>query len=80
LLLTLAALAGSLLTSYARARAEGLGLECTVGVLERPERVALLVVGLLLGHAVLGPVIALLAVLSIYTFIQRIMHVRAVTL
>ena len=80
ILLTLAALAGSMLTSYARARAEGLGLECTVGILERPERIALLVVGLAVGHAVLNPVIALLAVLSIYTFIQRVMHVRAVTL
>jgi CDP-diacylglycerol--glycerol-3-phosphate 3-phosphatidyltransferase len=80
IMLTLAALAGSLLTSYARARAEGLGLECTVGVLERPERIALLVVGLAFGHAVLSPVIALLAVLSLYTFIQRVLHVRAVTL
>jgi CDP-diacylglycerol---glycerol-3-phosphate 3-phosphatidyltransferase len=78
--LTLAALAGSLLTSYARARAEGLGLECSVGILERPERVALLFIGLLFGHLVLNPVIALLAVLSIVTFIQRVMHVRSVTL
>jgi CDP-diacylglycerol--glycerol-3-phosphate 3-phosphatidyltransferase len=78
--LTLAALSGSLLTSYARARAEGLGLECSVGILERPERIALLFIGLLFGHLVLNPVIALLAVLSIVTFIQRVMHVRSVTL
>lgn len=78
--LTLAALAGSLLTSYARARAEGLGLECTVGILERPERIVMLVVGLVFGHIVLNPVIALLAALSIVTFIQRVMHVRSVTL
>ena len=37
---SLLALAGSLITSYARARAEGLGLECSVGVFERPERIA----------------------------------------
>src|SRR5579871_3619380 len=43
------ALAGSLLVSYARARAEGMGLECEVGFLQRPERVILLAAGMLLG-------------------------------
>jgi phosphatidylglycerophosphate synthase len=69
-------LAGSLITSYTRARAEGLGLECKVGVFERPERVVLTVLGLLLGSRVLGPAIALLAFLSWITVIQRILHVR----
>ena len=76
---TLAALAGSFLTSYARARAEGLGLECSVGILERPERVVLLVTGLLFGGRILDAVIILLAMLSIYTFIQRVLHVRNIT-
>ena len=75
---TLAALAGSFLTSYARARAEGLGLECSVGILERPERVVLLVTGLLFGGRILDAVIILLAMLSIYTFIQRVLHVRKI--
>ena len=79
ILFTLAALAGSFLTSYTRARAEGLGLECRVGLLERPERVALLVAGLFLGPLVLGPVIVLLAVMSMYTVVQRILHVRTLT-
>ena len=71
-------LAGSLITSYTRARAEGLGLDCKVGVFERPERVALTVLGLLLGARVLGPAIGLLAVLSWITVVQRIHHVRRV--
>ena len=75
---TLAALAGSFLTSYSRARAEGLGLECSVGILERPERIVLLAAGLLFGGRILGAVMILLAILSIYTFIQRVLHVRKI--
>jgi CDP-diacylglycerol--glycerol-3-phosphate 3-phosphatidyltransferase len=76
---TLAALAGSFLTSYTRARAEGLGLECSVGILERPERVILMIAGLLFGGRILDAVIILLAILSIYTFIQRVLHVRNIS-
>ena len=72
-------LAGSFLTSYTRARAEGLGLECRVGLLERPERVALLAVGLLFGETVLLAVLACLAVLTTVTSVQRVVHVRRVT-
>lgn len=75
----LVALAGSVLTSYARARAEGLGLECTVGVMERPERIALLLVGLVLGYRILMAVITILAVTSLYTFLQRVAHVHRST-
>ena len=75
----LVALAGSFLTSYTRARAEGLGLECTVGLLERPERVAILLAGLLFGRAVLVVVIVFLAILTVYTSVQRVMHVRRLT-
>jgi CDP-diacylglycerol--glycerol-3-phosphate 3-phosphatidyltransferase len=78
-LLCLVALAGSFLTSYTRARAEGLGLECRVGWIERPERVALLIIGLLLGQSALLIVIACLAVLTIVTSLQRIVHVRRLT-
>jgi CDP-diacylglycerol--glycerol-3-phosphate 3-phosphatidyltransferase len=70
------ALAGSVLTSYARARAEGLDVECTVGIMERPERIALLLLGLLLGYRILMAVMTILAVTSVYTFIQRIVHVH----
>jgi CDP-diacylglycerol--glycerol-3-phosphate 3-phosphatidyltransferase len=77
--LVVVALAGSFLTSYTRARAEGLGLECRVGLLERPERVALLVLGLLFGKAVLLAVLMCLAVLTIVTSLQRVVHVYRLT-
>lgn len=73
--LTVVVLAGSLTTSYARARAEGLGTECKVGWLERPERIVLLAAGLLLGRTALGFVIFALAPLTWITVFQRIAHV-----
>ena len=75
----LVALAGSFLTSYTRARAEGLGLDCRVGWLERPERITIIVLGLLLGRFVLMVVIVFLAFMTVFTFIQRILHVRRLT-
>jgi CDP-diacylglycerol--glycerol-3-phosphate 3-phosphatidyltransferase len=71
-LLILIALAGSLTTSYARARAEGLGTECSGGWIQRPERIVLLVLGMLLGRHVLKLVLAVLAVVSVMTTLQRI--------
>jgi CDP-diacylglycerol--glycerol-3-phosphate 3-phosphatidyltransferase len=71
----LLALAGALSTSYARARAEGLGQSCRVGWIERPERVLLLVVGLAAGREALGFVLFALAVLTWVTAVQRIVHV-----
>lgn len=44
-ILTFVALMGSLMVSYVRARAEGLGLECKVGLMQRPERVVLTALG-----------------------------------
>ena len=72
-------LLGSLMVSYARARAEGLGLECEVGWFQRPERMVVLGVGLLLPSP--GPMVSLiiLAVLSQYTVIQRMIHVYRLT-
>lgn len=71
--LVYAACAGSLITSYARARAEGLGFDGKVGLLERPGRVLLLIVGLLTGW--LTAVLWILAVLANFTALQRIVHV-----
>lgn len=70
------ALGGSLITSYTRARAEGLGLECKVGAFERPERVLVTVLGLLLGHTTLILACIVLTVLSWYTVFQRVRHVE----
>ncbi len=79
ILFTFVALAGSFLTSYARARAEGLGFECSVGLLERPERIALLLAGLLFGRIALTAAIVALAALSVFTFLQRVHHVKKIT-
>lgn len=72
----LIALMGSVLTSYARARAEGLGIECKVGVMERPERIGLLALGLIAGYKFLMAVMMLLALTTMVTVVQRILHVR----
>ena len=77
-ILALVALGGSLITSYARARAEGLGLECKVGMFERPERVIVTILGLLAGRRALAGATIVLAVLSWFTVLQRVLHVRRV--
>src|SRR5213075_2627048 len=69
-------LLGSILVSYARARAEGLGVDCEIGLLQRPERVLLLTVGLLFPGPLLGPVLWILAVVTNITVVQRALHVR----
>lgn len=69
------AVTGSLMVSYTRARAEGLGEECRVGLLERPERLVLLILGLLAGWQATAAVVWVLAVLANATAIQRIVHV-----
>ncbi|HEX8732786.1 MAG TPA: CDP-alcohol phosphatidyltransferase family protein [Ktedonobacterales bacterium] len=64
---------GSVMVSYTRARAEGLGLSLKSGLMARPERVVLLAGGLLLGGAGwLVWTLLLLAVTSVFTSIQRI--------
>jgi CDP-diacylglycerol--glycerol-3-phosphate 3-phosphatidyltransferase len=67
---------GSLMVSYARARAEGLGLEMKSGLMARPERVLVLAVGLILGaQQWLIWTLLLLAVTSVFTSVQRIVVV-----
>jgi CDP-diacylglycerol--glycerol-3-phosphate 3-phosphatidyltransferase len=70
------ALVGSFMVSYARARAEGLGIACTVGLMERPERLIVLIIALLVGGWVLDAALLLLATLSMATFLQRLRHVQ----
>ena len=81
IILCMVAILGSLLVSYARARAEGLGLDCKVGIAQRAERiVALGVASLAVGagpHAVvLEIIVALLALASTITVIQRFLYVQ----
>ena len=71
------ALAGSIMVSYLRARAEGLGIECNVGVMTRPERVALLGISLLVAQwRTLAVLVALGAIagLAFLTSAQRMLH------
>lgn len=79
--LALACLILGSVVSYARARAEGLGMTANVGIAERAERlVAVLVstflVGLGVPEVLLGVVLALLAFASLITVIQRMWAVR----
>ncbi len=76
-LLAAAAMTFSLLTSYARARAEGLGIECEVGLLERAGRVLILSVLSILGLTTAG--LGLVAAGALITTAQRILHVRRAT-
>ena len=71
------AVGGSIMVSYLRARSEGLGIECKVGIMTRPERVAALGFGLIIGHWLPNVVLAVLgaiAALTILTTAQRLFH------
>jgi CDP-diacylglycerol--glycerol-3-phosphate 3-phosphatidyltransferase len=73
----------SLMVSYTRARAEALGVECKVGLATRPVRVVILSIGLLFAKGasigdfeLLEPAIYAMALLTSFTTLQRVMHVR----
>ena len=72
--LALGTLVGAYLVSYTRARAEGLGVDCKVGLMERPERIILVTAGAIFGFMV--PSLWVLLVLSHFTALHRIMHTR----
>jgi CDP-diacylglycerol---glycerol-3-phosphate 3-phosphatidyltransferase len=74
---------GSLMVSYTRARAEALGVECKVGLATRPVRVVILSAGLLFAKGaslgdfeLLEPAIYAMALLTSFTVLQRVLHVR----
>lgn len=71
--LALAALVLGFLVSYIKARAEGLGFECNIGIAERAERIVILALGLILGIAI--PALSLLVAMSAVTVVQRFAHV-----
>lgn len=75
--LTLAVAVASLMVSYTRARAEALGVPCTVGLMTRPPRVAILIVGLILD--LVPAALILLAVTSLFTAFHRMFHVWQTT-
>ena len=69
------AIGGSIMTSYIRARAEGLGLECKVGIMQRPERIVYLGFGSIIHQITLVLAILIIAILANVTAIQRIYHI-----
>jgi CDP-diacylglycerol--glycerol-3-phosphate 3-phosphatidyltransferase len=65
---------GSLMVSYSRARAEGLGVACRAGLFARPERLAVIIAGLATGFIL--PALVLLAVGTNATAVRRLIAVR----
>ena len=84
LVITLFGLIGTFLTSYTRARAESLGIDAKVGLLQRPERITLLAApqalfGLALHGWVLAGIVTLLSVTAWITAVQRMHFVYRTT-
>jgi CDP-diacylglycerol---glycerol-3-phosphate 3-phosphatidyltransferase len=73
LILLFVTLIGSLMVSYTRARAEGLGIACKSGIMQRPERIVVLILGLITGWML--PVLWVLAIMTNVTVVQRIYEV-----
>jgi CDP-diacylglycerol--glycerol-3-phosphate 3-phosphatidyltransferase len=72
IVLILVALIGSFMVSYIRARAEGVGWQCEVGLFTRAERVIVLAIGLLINQIFVA--ICILAVFAIVTVLQRLVY------
>jgi CDP-diacylglycerol---glycerol-3-phosphate 3-phosphatidyltransferase len=74
---------GSVTISYARARAEVLNLDCSVGLMARPERIVILAVGLILAQATnefaLTLILSVLCLTTYVTVTQRIFYVYRIT-
>lgn len=80
-ILALASSGLALITSYIRARAESVGATCTVGLIERAERLAIIQISLVIASfgypEIFGGTIPVLFLASAYTVAQRIAFVRA---
>ena len=70
------AIFGSMMVSYTRARAEGLGISPRVGLFERLTRIVLLVIGSVLGPRFMPYIIVILAIGTLQTTLQRIIFVK----
>lgn len=73
--LAVVALVAAEVTSYVRAKAEAIDLECSVGIMERGERATLLMIGLVFNGWLFEPIMWILAVGGTVTVVQRIHHV-----
>jgi len=71
-------LVGSVMVSYVRARAEGLGIDCKVGLMTRPEHVLILGIGSIVGQwwlTSLTVALGVVAALALFTSAHRVFHV-----
>jgi CDP-diacylglycerol--glycerol-3-phosphate 3-phosphatidyltransferase len=66
------ALSGSIMVSYMRARCEAAGIPCSRGLLQRPERIIMLIIFLLCGPKIMIGGLLLISVLAYITVVQRI--------
>jgi CDP-diacylglycerol--glycerol-3-phosphate 3-phosphatidyltransferase len=73
ILLTGVVILTSMLVSYIKARAEAVGIECTVGIFTRPERIIVLTLGLLINQ--LDIALYVIAAFSLFTAGQRLVYV-----
>jgi len=73
-LLTMITMVGTIMISYTKARAQSIGLACEIGLMERPERLIVLIAGATFN--VLTPAVIALAVLTNVTALQRILYTR----
>ena len=81
-LLIYIAIVGSILVSYTRARAEGLGLKCKVGIFTRAPRVIVLALGLIIGQWIDKAVFVVLCILAVFawlTVLQRLIYLKRQT-
>jgi CDP-diacylglycerol--glycerol-3-phosphate 3-phosphatidyltransferase len=74
--LTVATIVGTVMVSYTKARAQSIGVDCDIGLMERPERLIVLIGGGLFH--LLTPAMLVLAVLTNLTALQRIAHTRKI--
>ena len=76
-LLAFTTFVASVMVSYLRARSEGLGIQCNIGIMTRPERVIAVALGILISHwfsLIIILVMASMTVLGLVTVVQRIIH------
>jgi CDP-diacylglycerol---glycerol-3-phosphate 3-phosphatidyltransferase len=71
---TMATLVGATMVSYTKARAQSIGVSCEIGLMERPERMIVLIAGGV--FQLLTPAVVLLALLTNLTAVHRILYVR----
>jgi CDP-diacylglycerol--glycerol-3-phosphate 3-phosphatidyltransferase len=70
----MATLVGTIMVSYTRARAQSIGVRCEIGLMERPERMIALIAGAAFNLLIVA--VTVLAVLTNFTALHRIMYVR----